>query len=71
MAMYSNIHELGSLLVVESENDSGDLKSILDVNSQMPKVEDICWCTNGILFAYHDLLYSIGDGPNGCDAIRM
>lgn len=37
----------------------------------MPKVEDICWCTNGILFAYHDLLYSIGDGPNGCDAIRM
>lgn len=33
MAMYSNIHELGSLLVVESENDSGDLKSILDVNT--------------------------------------
>jgi len=71
MAVYSNKHEKGSLLIVDSDSSNEELKSEFNVDTHLPNVENISWCGNGILFSYSDRLVSIGSGDDGSGAVRM
>ena len=58
----------GTLLIVETDNSNQELKSVLNIDTQLPNVESISWCcTNGILFGYADKLYSVGCTSDGSE----